>query len=98
MSRDARHGSAPEWQSAKRSRMAGRGISWEQAFPYRGGSVFVTRCGNGWALGWGKQKVQASTLIDAFETLLGRRSGGEELRIVLSALDQDLASKPTRCP
>jgi hypothetical protein len=60
--------------------------------------VFVTRYGNGWGLGWGQQKVQASTLIGAFETLLGRRSGDEELRIVLSALQEDRASKPSRRP
>lgn len=73
--------------------MAARAIPWEQTFSYRGGSLLVTRYGNGWAIELAGRKAQASTLIGAFEALLRWRSGDEELRIVLDALEHDRRSR-----
>jgi hypothetical protein len=74
--------------------MAARGIPWEQSFPYRSGSVLVTRYGNGWGLSLGGQTVQSTTLVGAFESLRGRLSGDAELRVVLDALAHDRTTGP----
>jgi hypothetical protein len=60
-----------------------------QTFPYREGSVIVARLEDGWRLGLETKEVEARTLVDAFEELLGNRPQDPEMRVVIAALAWD---------
>jgi hypothetical protein len=63
--------------------------TWMQTFPYGDGSVMVARLEDGWRLGLATKEVEARTLFDAFEELLGKRPGDAEMRVVVAALAWD---------
>jgi len=60
-----------------------------RSFPYREATLEVTRLPHRWRIAVGPSTAEGLTLVDAFETLLGRHIGDEELIVVLAALRWD---------
>jgi hypothetical protein len=71
--------------------MGTRAARWSELFPYRDGRVTVQRFTNGWRVELGRKSAQASTVVGAFEALLGRPARDAELDVVLAALARDRA-------
>jgi hypothetical protein len=69
--------------------MTARASKWEKRFPYRGRRVLVARLPDGWRVELDGQEARARTVVDAFETLLKRPAGDQELDVVLAALARD---------
>ena len=63
--------------------------TWFRAFPYRSGTVGVTRTVEGWQVSLGADEAAARSLVEAFETLLSRNVRDAELRVVLAAMISD---------
>jgi hypothetical protein len=63
--------------------------TWFRAFPYRSGTVGVTRTVAGWQVSLGADEVAARSLVEAFEMLISRNVGAAELRVVLAAMASD---------
>jgi hypothetical protein len=62
---------------------------WHESFPYGRSAVAVTRLPSEWQISLGGRVVTSRSLVDAFESLLGRSAAQDELRVVLAALARD---------
>jgi hypothetical protein len=67
---------------------------WRQDFPYGGREIVVTRFPATWRLSFGAQEAEATTLVEAFEILIRKRAGNQEMKVVVAALawDRDFGS------
>lgn len=62
-------------------------VLWTRELPYRSTTVRVGRLLGGWRLTLaGTRTVERRTLVEAFEDLLGRNAGREELAVMLTVL------------
>jgi len=61
-------------------------VLWRGVIPYREGAARVERLPSGWRLTLGAETVERRTLVEAFEEILGRTAGSDEVGVVLTAL------------
>ena len=69
-------------------------VVWARELAYRSTAVVVERLAHGWRLTLNSNTVERRTLVDAFEALLGRNAGNDELAVVLAALASAHANTP----
>ena len=67
---------------------------WARRLSYRSTHVVVERLPHGWRMTLHSNTVEKPTLVDGFETLLGRNAGNDELAVVLAALAAAHAETP----
>ena len=67
---------------------------WARELPYRSTHALVERLAHGWRLTLHADSVERRTLVDAFEALLGRNAGNDELAVVIAALGSAHAEAP----
>jgi len=67
---------------------------WARQLPYRSTHIVVERLPRGWRLTLNSSAVEERTLVEAFETLLGRNAREDELAVVVAALAWAHAEDP----
>ena len=66
-------------------------ILWLEDFPYRDGVASVSRLKGGWRLELSGRTREARTLLTAFEALIAKPAGEQELLVTAAALAWDEA-------